>query len=353
MLDLLRGRRRRNVDPLEQASRLEAAGDPIGAIRVLTDANRSTPSREVEARLAQLRYEAVPAAPVPDVSPPLPEVPDLFPGERIPEIDASDLTAEVVRSAVEHHGSLLTRGLVGEDTSARLRHDIDMAFEACQHWIDDETDSTTDGWYRPFEHQMITDDDRKRKRGRGNVMAIESPPALFGLIEVMNDIGMGALTREYFREDPMMLARKVTLRRIPHNFGGGWHQDGAFMGRGIRSLNVWLALTHCGDIAPGLDVVGKRIDHIVKTGDGAYADWGVKPEDAQAEGGGDIIRPIFEDGDALIFDHLLLHRTGTDEGMVNERYAIETWFFAASTYAAMTASNDEGYTPRDQVPFVF
>ena len=56
----------------------------------------------------------------------------------------------------------------------------------------------------------------------------------------------GYWVREYFGEPPMLLARKGTLRRISHEgTSGGWHQDGAFMGVGIRSLNVWLALTHC------------------------------------------------------------------------------------------------------------
>ena len=30
-----------------------------------------------------------------------------------------------------------------------------------------------------------------------------------------------------------------------------WHQDGAFLGKGIRALNVWVALTDCGVDAPG------------------------------------------------------------------------------------------------------
>ena len=73
------------------------------------------------------------------------------------------------------------------------------------------------------------------------------------------------MVRDYFGEPPTLLARKGTLRRIEHDGDtGGWHQDGAFMGTDIRSLNIWLALTHCGDTAPGLDVVGRRLDEIVQ-----------------------------------------------------------------------------------------
>jgi len=56
-----------------------------------------------------------------------------------------------------------------------------------------------------------------------------------------------------------------------------------------------------------------------------------------------ILRPIFEPGDALLFDHLFLHRTGTDPGMTETRYATETWFFAPSAYPDAT----------EQVPLVF
>ena len=41
--------------------------------------------------------------------------------------------------------------------------------------------------------------------------------------------------------------------------------------------------------------------------------------------------PEFSPGDALLFDHLFLHRTGVAPGMTRERWAIETWFFAPST----------------------
>ena len=41
-------------------------------------------------------------------------------------------------------------------------------------------------------------------------------------------------------------------------------------------------------------------------------------------------RRPFRAGDALLFDHLLLHRTAVGPGMTRERYAMETWLFAPS-----------------------
>ncbi len=45
-----------------------------------------------------------------------------------------------------------------------------------------------------------------------------------------------------------------------------------------------------------------------------------------------ILRPIFEPGDALLFDELFLHKTASDPEMRNPRYAIENWFFGASAF---------------------
>jgi len=44
------------------------------------------------------------------------------------------------------------------------------------------------------------------------------------------------------------------------------------------------------------------------------------------------VRPEFRPGDALLFDHMLLHRTAVDPDMSERRYAIEAWFTAPSAY---------------------
>jgi hypothetical protein len=97
---------------------------------------------------------------------------------------------------------------------------------------------------------------------------------------------------------------------------------------------VWLALSRCGDVAPGLDIVPRRLDHIVPTGtEGAFFDWSVAPDVArEAAGDAPLLRPVFDPGDVLFFDELFLHATGADSSMVNPRYAVESWFFGASGF---------------------
>jgi hypothetical protein len=54
----------------------------------------------------------------------------------------------------------------------------------------------------------------------------------------------------------------------------------------------------------------------------------------EAAGDVEIVRPIFEPGDALFFDEMFLHQTGSDPSMPNPRFAIESWFFGATGFPA-------------------
>jgi hypothetical protein len=145
----------------------------------------------------------------------------------------------------------------------------------------------------------------------------------------------------YLGERPLLSVGKTVFRRAEAESHGVFHQDGAFMGEHIRSVNVWTALSPCGERAPGLEVVARRIGRIVPTGgEGAIFPWAVgRPGAEAAAEGAPIAFPVFEAGDALVFDHLMLHATGVKPGMDRRRYALESWFFAPSAH------------PADQIPF--
>jgi hypothetical protein len=357
---------RSNVSParatdraLAAADALVAGGELTHAIDVLTEANRSARDRRLERRLVELRSEAFLQASRTEDRPAWPDVAeDLFPGTLVPEVRGADLTVEHIRSGILNHGSLLVRGLVGDEHVARLRVDIDRALAAYDASVA-EGEGTgiggspdVRGWYERFPRDRMSN--RASKRLRGSILTVESPPTLFDLIEAFRAAGVDRLVHAYFGEQPMLLARKGTLRRIAAGgTTGAWHQDGAFMGAGTRSLNIWLSLSHCGRDAPGIDVVGRRLPGIVATGDGAFAAWATSPAAAAEVAEGVTVRPVFAPGDALIFDQLNLHRTAIEPEMTRDRYAIETWLFAPSTYQQMTTAAEEGYTPRDQVPVLF
>jgi hypothetical protein len=101
-----------------------------------------------------------------------------------------------------------------------------------------------------------------------------------------------------------------------------------------RTLNVWVPVTRCGDVAPGLSMWPRRLDGLVKT----VGTEGVEEYTALIE---DVERltaevppssPVFEAGDAAIFDQFLLHETYASPDFTERRYGFESWFFAPSTY---------------------
>jgi ectoine hydroxylase-related dioxygenase (phytanoyl-CoA dioxygenase family) len=164
------------------------------------------------------------------------------------------------------------------------------------------------------------------------VLAVDSPRALLRYLDCLTEAGIDGFLYDYFGERPAISAKKSTLRRTPHNAPAGWHQDGHFLGRDIRALNIWAAFSDCGVDAPSLDVFAKHFDYFVEAGGPGIADDAITEENIARCGLEHIVRPEFKAGDALLFDGWTLHRTGIDETMTRTRYAVEMWFFAASKF---------------------
>jgi hypothetical protein len=263
-----------------------------------------------------------------------------------------------VRDSILRYGTAFIPGLIPQEDVDRLVEGIDRAYEGCDlqaergGWArggahdDPEAEMETAPWYFRFEGgpgMLVAGMTRKFIREGGGVWTIESPRVLFDFLETLERAGLRPLITDYLGERPALSLYKSTLRRTHPMPRAEWHQDGAFLGEGIRTINLWLCLSHCGEDAPGLDLLPRRLDRVVETGEGgAILDWTAGPETVEkAAEGVPVIRPKFEPGDALLFDELFLHRTATDETMTRNRYAIETWFFAPSRY------------PGDQIPFVW
>jgi Phytanoyl-CoA dioxygenase (PhyH) len=324
-------------DLFAEAARLVNDGRGLEAIRRLTEANRAQRDPEIEERLVTLRYEVFPSLPrhSPDELPP--DVAREETGEPLTATDPHDLDLASLRQQLAGHGCVLLRGLVPPERAEALARGIDRAlgaFDGCET----SGSELAPPWYVPFAPTNAGDFASRRRswvRASGGLWSADSPRMLFELTELVEDTGIAALIEAYFGERPALSANKCTLRRVPIDTNTNWHQDGAFLGRHVRSLNLWLALSPCGVDASGLDIVPQRFDEILPTGtEGAYFDWSVSPlvvEDA-AGGPDAIMSPEFGPGDALLFDHMFLHRTGITPGMTKERWAIEAWFFSPSRY---------------------
>jgi hypothetical protein len=305
-------------------------------IERLTEASRGSRTPASERRLLHLRNLAGIRRlehPVEDPRHPEPDFDALPAVDGLPEIAAGDVTPELLRAGILRHGCLLVRGLVPRRQAVRFAGRIERSFverdryESGQKW--------DDGYYYGFEPDPRVGAEFQRHwvRSGGGVLAVDSPQLSFEMFEMYEAAGLPQLVRAYLGEPPLITAQKTTLRKAEPGLAGAWHQDGKFMGE-VRALNLWLALSRCGDEAPGLDVVPRRIDHHVTTQtDEAWLENAVSQRVAEeAAGGIPILRPIFQPGDALLFDELFLHKTGSDPSMPKPRFAIENWFFGASGY---------------------
>jgi ectoine hydroxylase-related dioxygenase (phytanoyl-CoA dioxygenase family) len=128
---------------------------------------------------------------------------------------------------------------------------------------------------------------------------------------------------------PWCLADQCWVRRArpPHH----WHQDGGLhhdylnqplAGALLPMVTCWIALTPCGDDAPGLEWVEPALPQLLPpaelTDSAVHARF---PETA-------FHRPRLAAGDALVFGGGLLHRTHATAAMTRPRTSIECRFCA-------------------------
>lgn len=338
---------------LADAEARAAAGDPIGALDALTAANRAHRHPALEARLVELRHRAFQAV---DRTPGRAEWPpalaDPFPDETgIPAVAPVELTGSVLGGALVHHGCLRVDGLLSGAQVARLVRHIDDGFRdrdranlalAAGDAAPGAADPTGPGGsaggagastFVPFGLG------RERAEGFGHqsfVRAVDLPSALFDLAELFASTPVLEAVTDYLGERPAMIANKWVLRRSPSGKAGtDYHQDGAFLGEGIRTVDCWIALSDCGPGTgrPAIDLVPRRFP-LLPPGEGAAFTWSITEATVHAAAPeAAVASPVFRAGDALFFDEVLPHRTsvGLDLG---ERYAIESWFVAPSSYPA-------------------
>jgi hypothetical protein len=308
-----------------------------GEIGRLTEAHRSAPDRETEREILRLRHIAgmrrLDAAPS-DPQHPEPDTAALGANGSLPEFTRDQLTPGLLRAGILRDGCLLVRGLVDRDRALAFAAQIDRAFaERERH---DAGQPREPGYYEEFYPHVRFGGEvggRSWIKEGGGVLAADSPMLAAEMMDLFTRANLPAVVGGYLGEPPLISVHKTTLRKAEPQVPGAWHQDGRFMGQ-VRSLNLWLSLSRCGDEAPGLDILPKRLDHFLTAQtDEAMLDFQVSQRMVEdAAGDTPVIRPIFEPGDALFFDDMFLHQTGSDPSMPKPRYAIENWFFGGSAF---------------------
>jgi hypothetical protein len=307
-------------------------GRLVEAIDVLAAETRAHRDPRIDVRLLDLRREAAMAFRAgPGRSPWPPAYDDPFPHVigRLPEIDAAELTTDLLGGAVSHHGCLLMRGVLDvRQVAGRSRRST--ALRQCGTRRRPRADGS---WYRPFPAPPAARRARRMVAVQGGTWLADSPASTALVLDALATAGVVDAIAHHFGERPFFSLQKSTLRRSrPINRVTAWHQDGSFLGSDVRTMNVWLTLSKCGadHPAPGMEVVPRRVEAILP------ADDNLAPSSISADlvhevaGDTPVIRPEFDPGDGMIFDERFLHRTYLNADMTDDRYAVECWFFAPS-----------------------
>jgi Phytanoyl-CoA dioxygenase (PhyH) len=321
-----------------EADRLVATGHLVDAVDVLAAAYRADADPTLAIRLVDLRQQAAGSFdPGPGRSPWPPAYDDPFPqvSGRLPETGVAELTTDILGGAVAHHGALIVRGMFDD---AQVSRSVE-AIHTTQTWRDSgSAEAAASGWYRTFPTPDRSDEAlRRRAATAGGTWLADSPVTTAQILADLASVGVIDVVSSHLGERPCFSLQKSTLRRVPaKDKVTGWHQDGSFLDAGVRTMNVWVALSRCGADypSPGLEVVPRRIAEILPVGGTVTAfaiSFDVVDEIASET---PVIRPEFGPGDALMFDERFLHRTYLSRFMTEDRYALECWLFAPSHHSA-------------------
>ena len=331
------------IDILKRAGQVNSVAEWSCLLNTLMAENGHLPCSALEQQLVDLRIRAFRESdwPAPDVS--WPPVYRALPaqGRKLPEIALDGLNVETLRSGIMGNGGLIVRGLMDEKTVDRMRGNINRTLRARTGGSEAESGLDRKSWYTrsaqvkgsPAQFFAL---DSEVQSASASVWVVDAPRMANELIQFYQAIGLPGLLQNYFSEPATLSVKKWVLRRVAPDNGSesGWHQDGRFLGDGIRTVNMWIALTDCGGdaSAPGIEIVGGHENIIYETGtQGAPFDWTVGQGLVDSLGEeSPVLCPRFAPGDAVFFDHYNLHRTAFGIDHSQDRYALESWFFAAS-----------------------
>jgi hypothetical protein len=332
------------MESVDRADRLEREGRFREAAIELERLPREARDPMVDVRVVQLRHRAfseLDHEPQPEsgaFEPP----PDLWPDVvAAPEVPASDLSGPVLTSALHHHGCLIVRGLIPDDECTASRADIDQAFAAFDARTPLTPLTVSAPWFARLEIDGAFEEPDPLGtaflRQCGGVYAPYAPRAFVEYRNALERVGLIDVIGAHQRTMPVLSVNKFVLRRIGGGAEPAWHQDGGYLGITTRAVNLWLALSECGGDTErmGLDILPGPRRELAETGThDAVERRAISPHIADKlarESGRPIVRPLFEPGDGILFDQYFVHRSDI-RPLVQERYAIESWFLTPDEY---------------------
>ena len=141
------------TDPMAHAERLVQSKKFLQAIDTLTQANLASPSPAIEARLIEVRHEALfhlsPKSSFPTWPP---ATTNLFSDVvGIPEITRDELNVEKLRSAILNNGSLIVRNLITPGEAQAAIDDVNISFDKYDAALFGKPLEDSAPWFVPFK----------------------------------------------------------------------------------------------------------------------------------------------------------------------------------------------------------
>ena len=330
-----------------RGQRVYARGSVHEALQVLTDASRQSDHPHALELLVRMRHEGFGRLERSAPPPMTPVHAVAGPAAPLGDLTANELSPTSLRAGLARNGCVLVRGLVPPSMVEQLVAGIDATFDAFDRAMDGSPVADTTPWYVPFEPgagEYRVGGRRNWVRKGGAIWTADSPRMLFDLFEMLDALGIGRLVTEYLGERPALSANKSTLRRTtPAERCGDWHQDGAFLGADVRSLNVWLSLAHAAATppastsCPGVSIGSSKPERMARTSTGRSAMTWRPRSRARRQSRGRSSVPVTCCSSTTCF----CTEPRAAPEMTRERHAMETWLFAPSTY------------PEGQIPLVY
>lgn len=267
-------------------------------------------------------------------------MPDVSLAPSRPVMDARDFSVDLFRTLFERHGCVLVRNMISPERIKILR---DIAQLTYQHY-----DALMEGhrqgreptpemsiYFRPTpltENAKFYD----RFRRYGSLMLAEMIMAAAMVAPTLAQSPVLPAIQDWLGTEPFLGLNASSVRKseLGSSVRRVFHQDGNFLG-GLEgaTVNCWIAADHCGVDAPALEVYPWRIQDLMPCGgEGAAVAWEIPEQDVYDRFGRENMWiPEFAPGDAMVFDHVHVHRTHKTDSMTKERYAFENWMFPATS----------------------
>ena len=251
----------------------------------------------------------------------------------LPDVPVEELTPQLIADALAARSGLVVRRLLPPEAVRSLREDLAFMRVMKAVIVQAQADGTLD----------TTDMLATWRDDLGSLKL--SASTLRKLCGFYDAVGLTDVVSRYLGARAVGLAARTEVRRNEREEGLQWHQDAAFLGGRVQALDVWTALTPVGDRCPSVDVLPRRLDHLVGVEEReAMLDESLLPltyldGDHPAVGELTARTPpytaVLEPGDAVMFDEMTLHRTGAAPWTLPYREVAVTWFFAPERFPSV------------------